>query len=117
MSNPFFGKQKTTFVSAALPAPTGPVVVRMYKGSQAVAATAFQADAASLAPLGYVPVSQVWAAGSWGCGAFLLAAILCILVIGFLIFVYLLIVKPAGTLTVPYHLTPPPVQATQAPQP
>jgi len=84
-----------------------PVLVKTYKGSQAQAMAAFQTEAAKLAPMGYVPVSQSWAAGSWGCGAFLVALILCIVLIGILVFIYMLVVKPAGTLTVTYHLQSP----------
>ena len=53
---------------------------------------------------GYQPVVQSWADGSWGCGSFLVALLLCFVVIGLVVFVYMLIVKPAGTLTVTYRL-------------
>jgi len=84
-----------------------PVIVRTYKGSQQSAAAAFQKDAQLLAAQGYYPVSQNWAAGSWGCGAFLVALLLAIVLIGILIFVYLIVVKPAGTLTVTYEYRAP----------
>jgi hypothetical protein len=41
-----------------------------------------------------------------------LRILLCIVLIGLLVFVYMLIVKPAGTLTVTYQLAQPPVAAT-----
>jgi hypothetical protein len=65
---------------------------------------AFRADAARMASQGYTPASQVWAPGSWGCGAFILATLLCFVLIGFIVFIYMLIVKPAGSLTVTYEL-------------
>jgi hypothetical protein len=80
------------------------VIVRTYKGSQSGAAQAFQRDAQKLAAQGYYPISQSWAPGSWSCGAFIVALLLAIVVIGILIFIYMLLVKPAGTLTVTYEL-------------
>lgn len=80
------------------------VLVKTYKGTQAGAAALFQADAAKLANQGYFPASQAWAPGSYGCGAFLLALLLCLVIVGVLIFIYMLLVKPAGTLTVTYEL-------------
>jgi hypothetical protein len=81
-------------------------IIREYKGKQQKDANgAFAAEAARFAAVGYVVTSQSWAQGQWGCGAWLLGAIL-ILAIGFglLILLYLLVVKPAGTLTVTYTL-------------
>lgn len=80
------------------------VIVRTYKGSQSGAARAFQRDAEKLAAQGYYPISQSWAQGSWSCGAFIVALLLAIVLIGILIFIYMLLVKPAGTLTVTYEL-------------
>lgn len=80
-----------------------PIVVRTYKGSQQAAARAFEEDARRAAADGYVPVAQSWAQGSWGCGAFIVALLLCFVLVGVLIFVYMLVVKPAGTLTVTYE--------------
>lgn len=80
------------------------VIVRTYKGSQSGAAHAFQRDAEKLAAQGYYPISQSWAQGSWSCGAFIVALLLAIVLIGILIFIYMLLVKPAGTLTVTYEL-------------
>jgi hypothetical protein len=84
-----------------------PIIVRTYNGSERSAAAAFQKDAQRLAAQGYFPVSQNWAAGSWGCGAFIVALLLAIVLIGILIFIYLIVVKPAGTLTVTYQYRAP----------
>lgn len=80
------------------------IIVKTYKGNQAKATAAFQADAAKMAKQGYVPISQDWAQGSYGCGAFLVALLLCAVLIGILVFIYMVIVKPPGTLTVTYQL-------------
>lgn len=86
-------------------APSGKrIIVRTYKGSQSGAASSFQRDAAKLAEQGYFPISQSWAQGSWSCGAFIVALILCFVLVGILVFIYMLLVKPAGTLTVTYEL-------------
>jgi hypothetical protein len=77
-------------------------LVRVYKGSQSEASQLFARDVAQLMPQGWVVVSQSYAPGSWGCGAFLIALALCIFLIGILVFIYMLIVKPAGVLTVTY---------------
>lgn len=77
-------------------------IVKTYKGTQQQATAEFQADAAKMAAQGYVPANQTWAPGSYGCGSFVIALLLCVVIIGILIFVYMLIVKPAGTLTVTY---------------
>ncbi len=81
------------------------VIIKTYKGSEASAAAAFQADSAKMAAQGYFPTAQNWAPGSYGCGAFLGALLLCVVIIGILIFVYMLLVKPDGTLTVTYSLS------------
>jgi hypothetical protein len=80
------------------------VVVKTYKGSESDANIMFQADAAKMAAKGYFPTAQSWAPGNYGCGAFIVAVLLCFILIGILVFVYMLIVKPAGTLTVTYEL-------------
>ena len=80
------------------------VIIKTYKGSQAQAIAAFQADSVKMAAQGYYPTSQTWAPGSYGCGSFLVALLLCIVIIGILIFIYMLIVKPDGMLTVTYEL-------------
>ncbi len=81
-----------------------PIIVRTYRGSQSSAVAQFRADAVRLAAQGYFPTSQSWAPGSYGCGCFIVAVLLCFLLIGILIFIYMLIVKPAGTLSVTYEL-------------
>ena len=83
---------------------TATLMIKTYRGTQAQATAAFLADAQRMAAQGFVPTSQSWAEGSYGCGSFLIALVLCLLLIGILIFVYMLIVKPAGTLTVTYEL-------------
>jgi hypothetical protein len=84
-------------------------IVRVYKGKQQVDANpAFAQDAASLANQGYFPSTQSWAQGQWGCGAWLIAALFILLFgFGLLIIAYMLIVKPAGSLTVTYEYRPP----------
>lgn len=79
-------------------------IIKTYKGSQAVATAEYRQDAQRMAGQGYSPISQVWTAGTWGCGSFILALLLCLILIGFLVFIYMLIVKPAGSLTVTYTL-------------
>jgi hypothetical protein len=84
-------------------------IVRTYKGKQqADVNKEFAEDAENLANDYYFPTTQSWAQGQWGCGAWLVA-VACILLIGFglLIIGYMLIVKPAGTLTVTYEYRPP----------
>lgn len=97
------------------------VAVRIYKGSQSKAARNFRADASRMATQGYYPSSQVWAPGTYGTAAFLIAAILCVVVVGILIFIYMILVKPAGYLTVTYELkkvsAPPPLLPQSMPPP
>ena len=78
-------------------------IVKTYRGKQDAAQEDFLEDAEKLAEQGYFPVSVKWEQGSWGCGSFLVALILCFILIGFLVFLYMLLVKPAGTLTVTYE--------------
>ena len=80
------------------------LLVKTYKGNQQQAMEAFQTDASKMASQGYFPVSQTWVPGSYGCGAFLFALLLCFIFVGILVFIYMLIVKPAGTLSVTYEL-------------
>ena len=80
------------------------IFIKTYKGNQQQAIEAFQADASEMATQGYFPISQTWVAGSYGFGAFLVALLLCFIFIGLLVFIYMLIVKPAGTLSVTYEL-------------
>ena len=79
-------------------------MIKTYRGTQEQATAAFRADAERMAAQGFVPTSQSWADGSYGCASFVLAVVLCFVLIGILIFAYMLIVKPAGTLTVTYEL-------------
>jgi hypothetical protein len=81
-------------------------IVKSYSGNQQQATNAYQLDAVKMADKGYAPTSQVWAPGSYGCGTFILALLLCLILIGILIFIYMIIVKPAGALTVTYTLAP-----------
>jgi hypothetical protein len=81
-------------------------VVREYKGKQQKDANGeFTKEAQEFSAFGYMVTSQSWAQGQWGCGAWLVA-LFCILLVGLglLILAYMLIVKPAGTLTVTYTL-------------
>ena len=90
--------------------------VRVYRGrQQADAVAAFRSDVDVLAPLGYVPTSQSWAAGQWGRGTFLVALVLTVVVVGILILIYLLVVKPEGTLTVTYQRITTPADAWDPP--
>jgi uncharacterized membrane protein len=78
-------------------------LIRRYKGAQqADALAAFEQDARELAEQGYEPVSQSWAEGQWGAGALLIALVLLVVLVGLLVLIYMLLVKPAGTLTVTY---------------
>lgn len=78
------------------------VLVRTYKGKQSTAIIAFQNDAAALEHEGFEPTHQMWEDGKYGCGPFMLALFLSFFFIGIPILFYLIIVKPAGTLTVTY---------------
>jgi Uncharacterised protein family UPF0547 len=80
------------------------VVIKTYTGSQDWATALYRADSVKMAAQGYFPTSQTWAPGEWGCGAFLLAVLLCFVVIGIFAFIYMLLVPPAGTLSVTYEL-------------
>ncbi len=79
-------------------------IIKTYTGNQTLANKRYQADTIKMAKQGYFPISQSWAAGTWGFGAFFLALLLCFVLIGFLVFIYMLVVKPAGTLSVNYEL-------------
>lgn len=79
------------------------VIVKTYKGSQNQATRLFREDAEEMAEKGYFPTSQTYAPGSYSTGAFLFALLLCFIVIGVLILVYMMIVKPAGVLSVTYE--------------
>jgi hypothetical protein len=85
------------------------VIVKTYKGKEAEAMDSFRADSVEMARRGYYPTSQSYAQGSYGCAAFIGALLLCIIVIGIIIFIYMMIVKPAGTLSVTYEYRAPKV--------
>jgi len=80
------------------------ILTRTYRGKPEEATRLYNADAAQLAPMGYVPISQQYVPGTWTCGQFLLALVLAFVLVGILIFIYMLLVKPAGVLTVTYEL-------------
>lgn len=91
----------------SLPNPHQPLprtLTRTYRGNPNATVEAMRGDAAQLESRGYVPISQAYSPGQYGCGAFLVALVLFVVPIGILIFLYMLIVKPAGTLTVVYEL-------------
>jgi hypothetical protein len=77
-----------------------------YAGTGEEAASLFRKNAAQLAEEGYRPTSQSWADGSYTGGAVITALLLCLIGIGVFVLVYMLLVKPAGTLTVTYELRP-----------
>ncbi len=79
-------------------------IIKEYKGNVASARKLFLCDVERQSKAGYYPTTENWVPGSYGAGSFLIALLLCFVLIGFLIFVYMLIVKPAGTLTVTYAL-------------
>ena len=89
--------------AAVVPAGFPPTLVCVYTGAQeADALAAFRLESQGLAKHGYHPANQSWAQGQWGPGAWLVALPLCLVFIGFVLLAYMLIVKPAGTLTVTY---------------
>lgn len=90
-----------------------PIIIKTYTGNQETATAAFQVDSAKMASEGYYPTSQSWAPGSYGCGAFLLALLLCVVLVGILVFIYMLIVTPAGTLSVTYELRSAPTSSAR----
>lgn len=77
-------------------------MIKTYRGREQEATEQFRRDAEVMAAQGYHPVSQTYAPGSYGCMSFLVALALCLILIGLLVFVYMIIVKPAGALTVTY---------------
>uniref|UniRef100_E6XSF7 PDZ domain-containing protein n=1 Tax=Shewanella putrefaciens (strain 200) TaxID=399804 RepID=E6XSF7_SHEP2 len=78
-------------------------LVKSYVGKEIEATEQFQKDSKFMASLGYYPVNQQYTQGSYGVGAFLIALFLCFFFfIGILAFIFMLIVKPAGSLTVTY---------------
>ena len=91
------------------------IVVKTYRGTEAEATAAFQRDAPLMAHQAYYPISQSWTPGQWSGGAFLMALVLCLFCVGIIVFIYMLIVKPAGTLTVTYQFRPPPLPTNLPP--
>lgn len=79
------------------------VIVRKYKGNEARVDKDFKYEVAIYAERGYEPTSKDWVPGAYGCGSFLVALVLCFVLVGILIFIYMMIVKPAGTLTVTFE--------------
>lgn len=98
---------------------TNNIIVKSYHGDQQQATLKFQSDAPKMAEKGYYPKAQSWAPGTYGCGAFLIALLLCFIIVGILVFIYMIIVKPAGTLSVtfeqrsPYEHTNPALSAVE----
>ncbi len=79
-------------------------IIEEYRGSEAQSRKLYLKDAEKKAKKGYFPTSENYSPGKYGIGSFILALVLILVVIGILIFMYMLIVKPAGTLTVTYEL-------------
>lgn len=79
-------------------------IVKIYKGKIEDATKDFEQDAIKMAENGYHPIRKDYQPGTWGCGSFLIALLLCLVLIGIIVFIYMIIVKPAGTLTVTYEL-------------
>jgi uncharacterized membrane protein len=102
----FGGSRSSVKLDAGSATGAGPAtLIRRYKGAQqADALAAFEQDARELAKQGYEPVGQSWAEGQWGAAALLIALVLLVVLVGLLILMYMLLVKPAGTLTVTYAL-------------
>ena len=79
-------------------------LVKQYRGSEIKAQRMFILDSIKKEKQGYVSVSEKFMPGSYGLGNFLLALLLCFVLVGILAFIYMLVVKPAGILTVTYEL-------------
>ncbi len=95
------------------------VIIKSYHGKQDQAVYLFHADAARMAKQNYYPTSQNWVPGAYGFSDFFWAFVLCFLLVGVLVFIYMLIVKPAGTLSVTYELredTAPPTDEKTCPR-
>ena len=90
--------------------PLAATMIRMYKGErQADVVKQFQAETTAMSEAGYEPTSQSWAQGQWGGGSVLLALLMFVILVGVLLLIFMLIVKPAGTLTVTYSRVSAPV--------
>ena len=86
--------------AGAVTAPSS--VVKVYRGNQEQATSAFQNDAIQWQKRGYTPTTQTWSAGNWTGMQFFVALLLCLVCVGFLVFIYMVVVKPPGSLTVTY---------------
>jgi hypothetical protein len=95
-------KKTTPEADEAAPQVGEQFIVRTYIGSEAAAATSFQADSTRMASLGCFPVIQNWEPGRWRTGAFIAALLLCFLIVGIPALIYMLIVTPDGMLIVTY---------------
>ncbi len=81
-----------------------PTVIKTYKGNEEISRRVFNHDKIAMQKQGYYPTSINYTPGSWGCGSFLIATLLLLILIGIIVFIYMIIVKPAGYLTVTYEL-------------
>lgn len=81
-----------------------PIIIKTYKGNEEISRRVFNHDKIAMQKQGYYPVSINYTPGSWGFGSFLIAALLVLILIGIIVFIYMIIVKPAGYLTVTYKL-------------
>ena len=79
-------------------------IIEEYRGNEAQARKLYLKDAEKKAKKGYYPTSENFTPGKYGFGSFIVALLLCFIFIGILVFIYMLLVKPAGTLTVTYKL-------------
>ena len=88
---------------AGLLAGNPPVLVRQYLAHcHEDAVVAFSREAADLAGLGYLPVSQSWGPGRYSGLQVTVSMILCIFLIGFILIAYMRVVQADGTLAVTY---------------
>jgi hypothetical protein len=116
---PFTDQSFAPFDPGARDPDLPPVMTRTYRGTPDEVEVLRSAEADVLARQGYVQSSQSYVEGRWNFGSYLAALLLCFVVVGFLILVYMLVMKPAGTLTVTYTraeaapaLTPTPTAET-----
>jgi Uncharacterised protein family UPF0547 len=79
-------------------------IIEEYRGNEAQARKLYLKDAEKKAKKGYYPSSENYTPGKYGIGSFIIALLLCFVLIGIIIFIYMLLVKPAGILTVTYEL-------------
>ncbi|PVZ71541.1 hypothetical protein [Pelagibaculum spongiae] len=80
------------------------MLVKTYQGTEASAIIAFENDSKELKRKGYSVISQNYQQGQWGAIAFVVALLLCFILIGIVALIYMMVVKPAGTLTVRYEM-------------